>query len=152
MDTVRQMIEEYLNGENWRYDYREDGNYFIMRMNMRTVDYATCVIQLYDNLDFIVYTIFPIKATEEKAASINEFLSRANYGLKIGNFELDFEDGEIRYKNAVAWNGSAPDQESLDRMINIGFSMVDRYAPGILAIQYGSADPKAEITRIEGEE
>lgn len=27
-----------------------------------------------------------------------EFLTRANYGLVFGNFEMDMHDGEIRYK------------------------------------------------------
>jgi len=32
---------------------------------------------------------------------VNEFLTRANYGLNIGNFEMDFQDGEIRFKTAI---------------------------------------------------
>jgi hypothetical protein len=35
------------------------------------------------------------RARRERAPPA-EFITRANYGLIIGNFELDFEDGEIR--------------------------------------------------------
>ena len=32
-----------------------------------------------------------------------EFLTRANYGIMIGNFEMDFNDGEVRYKGALEY-------------------------------------------------
>ncbi len=48
--------------------------------------------------------MYPVKAPEEKRLAIAEFVARANDGLRIGNFELDFGDGEVRYKRS-AWIG-----------------------------------------------
>ena len=42
---------------------------------------------------------------EEMRVPMAEFLTRANYGLRIGNFEMDFEDGEVRYKSSVDFEG-----------------------------------------------
>jgi len=35
----------------------------------------------------------------------DKFLTRANYGMMIGNFEMDFTDGEIRYKTSIDVEG-----------------------------------------------
>lgn len=80
-----------------------------------------------------------------------EFITRANYGTRIGNFELDADDGEIRYKVYV----STRDAESLNRelveeAIYIVVSMLNRYGDGLMKVLMGFADSaKDEIAAIE---
>lgn len=38
---------------------------------------------------------------EDRRLALAEFLTRANYGLFIGNFEMDWQDGEVRYKTSI---------------------------------------------------
>ena len=40
----------------------------------------------------------------------------------------------------------------IDRIVNIGFCMVDRYAPGLLSVLYGNVAPKEAIDKIENSE
>ena len=50
---------------------------------------------------FLVYASPKVHADPSDAdmmASMAEFLTRANYGLLNGNFEMDMGDGELRYK------------------------------------------------------
>ena len=44
----------------------------------------------------LFYSYCPIKAPEDKRPILADFLTRANYGLYVGNFEMDFNDGEVR--------------------------------------------------------
>ncbi|WP_049790798.1 hypothetical protein [Trichormus azollae] len=44
-------------------------------------------------------------ALGNKKQVIAECITRANYGMIIGNFELDFNDGEIRYKTSIDAEG-----------------------------------------------
>lgn len=49
----------------------------------------------------VVYSIPTITADSydsEMMARMAEFICRANYNLKNGNFEMDYRDGEIRFK------------------------------------------------------
>ena len=63
---------------------------------------------------FAFYSICPIDIPKYKRFAISEFLTRANYGMTIGNFELDFTDGEVRYKTSIDVEGDrlspCPDQ------------------------------------------
>jgi hypothetical protein len=54
----------------------------------------------------LFYSYCPVKAPEDKRPILADFLTRANYGLYIGNFEMDFNDGEVRYKTSIDVEGN----------------------------------------------
>ncbi|MGK7894318.1 MAG: YbjN domain-containing protein, partial [Xenococcus sp. (in: cyanobacteria)] len=54
---------------------------------------------------FVFYSLCPITTPDNKLLTIAEFITRANSGMIIGNFELDFNDGEIRYKTSIDIEG-----------------------------------------------
>lgn len=147
-------LTQYLDDQEWHYTMHEEENYISMRMNMKAVDSCACILSIRgEGKTLLVYTIFPIKIPEECRAAEAEYLSRANYGLWLGNFELDFEDGEIRYKSMLAVEpDEAPSEAVLDRVVNVGFSMVDQYAPGILSVLYANDEPAHAIARIENKD
>src|SRR5512137_2078049 len=35
----------------------------------------------------------------------SEYLTRANFGMEVGNFEIDFSDGTVRYRTSVDLEG-----------------------------------------------
>ncbi|MGE4549327.1 MAG: YbjN domain-containing protein [Intestinibacillus sp.] len=147
--TLESLIN-YLGGRQWNYTVHEDKGYISLRMNMKTVDSCALILHVIDDTTVLFYTVFPIKIPEERRDAVAEYLHRANYGLYHGNFEMDFRDGEIRYKTT----GMTPadedlDEEVLSRLINLGFAMTDRYAPGILSVLYASDEPAHAIARIE---
>ena len=63
---------------------------------LKTLEYLVGV----DTDTYTVYAISPVAAdvsNPEERAAMAEFICRANYGMRYGNFELDLRDGEIRY-------------------------------------------------------
>ena len=49
----------------------------------------------------IFYVVAQERCPEAYRAAMAEFLTRANFGMLIGNFEMDYSDGEVRYKTSV---------------------------------------------------
>lgn len=145
-----ETLTEYLDNRQWRYTVHEDKGYISLRMNMKTVDSCALILDVIDDTTVLFYTVFPIKIPEERRGAVGEYLHRANYGLYHGNFELDFRDGEIRYKTTgITTPEEELDEEVLARLINLGFAMTDRYAPGILSVLYANDTPTSAIARIE---
>jgi hypothetical protein len=58
-----------------------------------------------DNQRFIFYSVMESKVPANKRQTVAEYLTRANYGLVLGNFEMDFSDGEVRYKTSIDVEG-----------------------------------------------
>jgi len=75
-------------------------------------------------------------------------LTRVNYGLRVGNFEMDFEDGELRYKSVISFKNERLTQNWIRNAILPAISTVDRYAPCFAKIIRGgkiAAEAFAEV-------
>jgi len=78
-----------------------------------------------------------------------EAVVRANYGLRIGKFEMDLEDGEIRFQVSQILDGDAVGEAAIDRMIGTAVNMLDTYLPAFMSVVYGNEEPGDAIRRVE---
>jgi len=100
---------------------------------------------------FVFYSICPVKVPETKNLAIAEFIARANFGMIIGNFELDFADGEIRYKTSIDVEGANLIFTQIKRLVYANVMMMDQYLPGIMSVIDSDVEPKDAIAQIEGQ-
>jgi hypothetical protein len=81
-----------------RYTYKIEFN----GKNGKGSAYAQIVVELDQ---FVFYILTPVKVSQELRQTVAEYITRVNYGLRIGNFEMDYEDGEVRYKSCIDFEG-----------------------------------------------
>jgi hypothetical protein len=81
---------------------------------------------------------------------VAEFFARANYGMVVGNFELDMTDGELRYKVAVDVESLELTNTFFKNMAYTAVVTMDRYLPGIMKVLYSDIDPATAVGEIEG--
>jgi hypothetical protein len=60
-----------------------------------------------------------------RLSAIAEFLTRANYGMTISNFDLDFADREIRYKTSIDVQGDFLSFELIKQLVYANVTMMD---------------------------
>jgi hypothetical protein len=98
----------------------------------------------------LFYSVLPLNVPAEKRDAIAEFITRANYGMALGNFELDYNDGEVRYKTSL----DVTDQEItgglLRPLIYTNVLMMDKYMSGLIAVVYAGVSPAEAVKQIEG--
>lgn len=97
----------------------------------------------------VVYSVLPFKAREAQRLAVAEFITRANYGLLIGNFELDFDDGEIRYKTSLDVGKSQLRNDLIQPLISSNLSVTDYYFSGIMNVANGNISAADAIAQIE---
>ena len=96
--------------------------------------------QVVEEMDLILlYSICPRRIPEDRRGEVALFLARANYGLAAGNFELDLDDGEVRYKTVLQLRGGELDALTLKRLVRANGIAMERYLPGIEAVVAGAA-------------
>ena len=109
-----------------------------------------CFVKVREEQEqLIFYSISPVKVAENKRLVMAEFLSRANFGLSIGNFELNFADGEIRYKTSIAAKGNGVNSALIGQLIFANLLTMDEYLPGIMSIIYTELSAVEVIAQIE---
>lgn len=109
--------------------------------------YAQVVVDLEQ---FIFYVVAPVKAPEAVRSLIAEFITRANYGLRIGNFELDYSDGEVRFKSSLDFEGAELTAPLIRNTVYTAVQTMDLYLTGLLSVMYGNKTPVEAIEEIEG--
>jgi hypothetical protein len=113
----------------------------------------TCLAQAREEqAQFLFYSVCPVNAPEDRRPAVAEFLTRANYGLFIGNFELDMDDGEIRYKTSIDVEGDRLSSALVQQLAYANVFTMDRYLPGIMGVIYGPISPDEAIAQVEGED
>ena len=151
--NIANAITEYLTNNDWSFSFNDEKGVFEFGITIggkiRKVNY---LIRISDN-EYIVYLTSPIgadKNNERMMAAMAEFVCRANYGLKYGNFEFDMRDGEIRFKSFVDCSAITPTQEMVRNSIHYPAGIFDNYCDGIVGIIFGDLSAKEAVEQCEG--
>lgn len=98
---------------------------------------------------FVFYSMCPVIIPQPKRAAVAEFLTRANYGGVIGNFEMEWGAGEVRYRTSLEAGNSELTPSLIRPLVHLNIIMMDNYLPGLLAVTFGNISPKVAIQQAE---
>lgn len=150
---IARAIDAFLKDDDWHYSFEEREGLFKFGLGVKgRLKKLRYLISVGTN-HYVVYATAPIGADEDDPKMMREmsdFICRANYGLKNGNFELDMDDGEIRYKTYVDCRDAVPGAGVIKGSIYCPAAMFDRYSPGIIDIIFNDAGGKESVEKCEG--
>jgi len=144
-----QTLGEFLTEDEWHPQTMQERYMYRMGFSGTNGQMACYALVRVDLEQFGFYVMCPVKAPEEKRLAVAEFIARANYGLRIGNFELDFSDGEVRYKSSLDFEGVALGPELIHNAIYPAVQTMDRYLPGLMGVIYANKTPEEAVAEIE---
>jgi hypothetical protein len=142
-------LREYLESDGWHPQYVEEGDYFRLGFRGRNGEFRVVARVRGDFDQLVIYVFAPVAVPEERRPAVAEFLTRANYGMRIGNFELDFTDGEVRYKSSLDFEGVGLSPVVIRNSLYPAAQTMDRYFPGLIAVVAGAKTPQQSVEMIE---
>ena len=115
---------------------------FRTKLHCRMQTAQMTVLVREDN--FSTLTAIPLAADKNSRLAVAEYLTRVNFNMRNGNFELDMETGEIRFKTYVHVGGGRPDRGAtrLADAVLFPFLMLDRFGDGLLEVLFGFKSPR----------
>lgn len=152
--AIADSINAFLKEDEWRFNFDSEHGRFIFNLGLSCKLKSVRYIVDVREKDYLIYVFSPLGPDKGDAATMKrtaEFLTRANYGLVFGNFEMDMHDGEIRYKTFVPCGGEAPCADVIRRSIYVPASMLDRYGDGLLKVLYSDIDPEKACSMCEND-
>ncbi len=145
-DTLVSFLEE----DEWKFTQMEGEDTIVLTFNCTNATYL-CYAQARETQQQIVfYTIYPIRTPEDKRQQMAELVARVNYGLVLGNLELDMRDGEVRYKTSADINATPFTLPLLRSLMQINLSTADRYFPAFTSLLDGGLTPADAVASVEG--
>ena len=150
METMIDLVRDTLDGDDWKYEYDDARKLIRTGVSLNCKLQSVKIIIHFNEGGYTTLATAPMKADEQYRASVAEYITRANYGLKNGNFEMDFSDGELRYKVYTNYKGlNMLSKEVILDSIMIPPLMFERYGDGLAALLFGFSDAKTEIEKVE---
>ena len=151
-DEIANVVKTFLTEDDWHYSFDEKTGIFTFGLRLRSkIQHIKYLIDVHED-EAVVYSIPTITADSydsEMMARMAEFICRANYNLKNGNFEMDYRDGEIRFKSYIDCDNLTPSTAVVKNAVYCAATMFKRYAPGITDIIFADSTAKDAIAKCE---
>ncbi|HIJ80291.1 MAG TPA: hypothetical protein HPP76_01120 [Desulfuromonadales bacterium] len=143
------VIEEALRAENWNFHRDADAPVLRTGANGKNSDFKAVFVVREEHDSLFFYVEIAPKVPDGRRKEAADFLTRANFGIGIGNFEMDMENGEVRYKISIDMEGGVLSHAMVNNIIRTGFSTTDRYFPAFMSVCFGNAIPSVAIREAE---
>ncbi len=150
MSAGFEAVVRYFEEHQWRFDKHEDERIINLGFSGEHGQFRCAAVINEDDDMFQFFTFIPLRIPPERRADLAEFITRANYGMKIGKFEMDFEDGELRFHTSVRYTDRLLQDEIIRDVIGINLVTADRYFPALTRLLFGGLSPEDAIATVEG--
>ncbi len=149
INQIYNTVLEFFQGEGWSFS--EEAERLTLSFPFQTdTGQWMCYAQTREKSNqLVVYSLCPLSIPATKLPQVAEFITRANFGLTFGNFEMNYQDGEVRFKTSV---DLGEDQLSLSvtrQVVYANLILMDKYLPGIMKVLYSDTPPADVIAGIE---
>jgi hypothetical protein len=98
----------------------------------------------------IVYGVMPDNVDEGRRVAVGALLAGLNYGLPIGSFEIDFADGEVRFRAGVDVEGGELTPAMVRSLASACVINLDLYRKAIEAVAGGAMGPLEALSAAGG--
>lgn len=151
MSVAYQQLIQHLDEHGIRYEVSEQREMILASFRLDSSVYRILACVDAEDELFQVFGLIPNVVPTGSRPAIAEMITRANYGLRVGKFEMDFSDGELRYQVYHALSGVTLDDTTIRRAIATTCGMLDRYVPAFLSVIYANESPEDAIRHAEAE-
>jgi hypothetical protein len=102
-----------------------------------------------DRRQVVIYSLMGLNIPAQKRTAVMEYLTRVNYILRVGNFEMDVDQGEVRFRTSLETPEGELSLAMARALIYTNVHTIDYYAPGVMAVLHSDLSPEASLARIE---
>ena len=121
----------------------------IARLNIQGDNgYWMCLAQSREEQrQILFYAICPANCRPERMGAMAELLTRINYRLAVGCFEMDFDTGQVRLRTAIGLGEAAPDTALIEQAFQANIVIMDAYLPVIMTVIIGPIEAMQSIPK-----
>ncbi len=143
-------ILSYFDSQNWKYHVPESTKTLALIGIGTDSGKYHCIADVDEgSYRFIFFSVCPTNVPSAKRREMAELITRINYSLFLGNFELDFEDGEIRFKTSIIYESIELTQTIIDNIITSNLFAMDKNIAIITTFAFGGLSIKEAIKKIK---
>ena len=151
---ITTAIKHYLDNKQWHYTQHSpktsDSQQTIhvsLRMRNQQIECGYLFRVQEKNRLLAVYGILPFVIPDSHKSAAMLLITQINYNMIVGNLEMDVDDGEIRYKNAIDVEAVGINDTIIEHLLQSVVAMTT-VTHGIFGDLVDIQDPAADMTTL----
>jgi hypothetical protein len=143
MPVVRGVIDRL----EWTPDTQDDV-FARIRMSGKLFLYSLLIVVDDRARTIVCYGTLPVRADHARRAAVAEAVVRINQSLRIGSFDLDFDDGEIRYRTGCDVEGGTLTEHMVMTMVGNVCGSIERFAHALMQVLFGQTSAEEAVHQV----
>ncbi len=146
------IIKNYLDKKEWRYSKLEKANVLVFGIGGKNGSFQ-CIAQLIEeHYQFLFLSICGSNTPSNKRNDMLILLNHINHGLITGNFEMDNNDGEVRFRTSIDYENILLNEDVVEQLIMSNIISMDKNLPFLMSVMYGGNTVEEAIETINNQE
>ena len=158
MGVVADAIATYFDERDWPTAMHADGTR-VATVEGENGSWSIIVQPIEERGLLAIYSVVPAESPTERRSDVLEFISRANDGLALGNFEYDHSLDIVRFKTSIDVMGIVPILETdatlmawfVADLLATNVTTTDQYLPALLSVIDGSTSAASAVAWAESD-
>lgn len=142
--AVVKEIQTVFDETGYKYDLNAEKSFFEISFSLKASITQTKIYLFVEDTYFVALATMPLFVSKN-IHLVYEYIARINYGLLNGNFEIDPEDGEVRYKVFVKFGDKIPSRMAIVDSLGVPVNMLEKYVDGIIDVMTGAVKPEDAV-------
>jgi hypothetical protein len=143
------ILVDFLTEDGWAPEALRGESMARVRVRGENGEWDAYVQAREADQQIVVYSECPISAPDDRRFETMTLITRANFGLSVGNFELDLDDGEIRYRTGLDVKEDRLSPPLLRQLVWNNIAATDKYLPALRQVIESGATAAEALARIE---
>lgn len=139
--TLYKIIAGYMDEAGRHYDCEPEGGLIVAEMGGEHGNWRT-YIQITDDVEarrVVIHAQLPARIPVSTRLKVAELLTRINYDLIVGNFELGLDDGELLFKTTLDLADGQLTKAMFERMYRLNCDVMNEFYGQIWSVGFSEA-------------
>jgi hypothetical protein len=147
--VIFDVLRDFL-GDAWQAEALPDDGLLVFGVSGDNGSWTAVAQAREDARQVAFYSAAPEHVPEEQRGEAALLLARLNWGLPIGAFELDVDDGQVRFRTSIDVGDGELTPELLKPLLIANLTLMDHHLPAIRAVAAGASAVEALAARDRG--
>jgi hypothetical protein len=141
MKEALEQVVELFRAKDWKFEVDEESD--VVRTGIEGDNGHWQVVAIASDEDdaVLMLSLFPQKCPAHRRAPCAELLTRINFGMMMGCFEMDYDSGKIHFKTTLPFARGDLNAALLDNVVMLNLACMDRFLPAIMSVIYAGISP-----------
>lgn len=145
------LVIEIIQADDWSFHVLEPDAIITLEIALDSGQFQGYFL-IDEETDCVQFhLVLPITVPATQLQTASEFICRVNYGLLIGHFDIDLDDGEVRYRTSIILHDAPTNANTIRNVMYPTLMMVDHYFPAFMKVIYGDTKPIDAIAILDDE-